>query len=122
MSLNLFAMKSSRHTSIESLEDSLGGTGSALFRKAVGRDTKPAWTNRIVKDFYDLDYDLPDNLAKFTDRPSKQEKWKQSRASSGLSKEPYKRKEDAIDNHSEVISARKKPKESAYLDSYRHNP
>ena len=39
-----------------SLKDTLKSTRGSFFYRAMGRDTKPAWGNRIVKDFYDLDY------------------------------------------------------------------
>lgn len=46
-----------------SIKEKLKSTGASLFYKAVGRDTKPAWGNRIVKDFNDLDYDIPRTFA-----------------------------------------------------------
>jgi hypothetical protein len=50
-------------SAIDFLEDppksKLRSTGSTMFYRAVGRETKPAWGNRIVKDFYDLDYNVP---------------------------------------------------------------
>ncbi len=45
-----------------SLKDNLKSTRGSLFYKAMGRDTKPAWGNRIVKDFYDLDYNPESDL------------------------------------------------------------
>lgn len=40
-----------------SIKDHLKSTRGSFFNRAVGRDTRPVWGNRIVKDFYDLDYD-----------------------------------------------------------------
>lgn len=37
-------------------------TGNSIVFKTVGRDTKPAWSNRFVKDVNDLDYDIDINL------------------------------------------------------------
>lgn len=40
-----------------SLKDHLNNVGAtSIFLKAVGRDKKPTWANRFVKDSYDLDY------------------------------------------------------------------
>lgn len=33
-------------------------TGTSLVFKTVGRNTKPSWSNRIIKDVNDLQYDL----------------------------------------------------------------
>jgi len=41
-----------------SAKDQLRSTRGSFFNRTLGRDTRPAWGNRIVKDFYDLDYDL----------------------------------------------------------------
>jgi len=40
------------------LKEALKSTGTSIFYKAVGRDTRPAWGNRIIKDFNDLDYEV----------------------------------------------------------------
>lgn len=40
-----------------SVKDNLKSTRGSVFTRALGRDIQPAWGNRIVKDFYDLDYD-----------------------------------------------------------------
>jgi hypothetical protein len=61
-------MTSSKGTAKASLADSLKPPGGSLFLRSVGRSTRPAWGNRFVKDFYDLDYDLPDPLAKLASR------------------------------------------------------
>jgi len=39
-------------------KDPLKSTRASFFSRAVGRDTRPSWGNRILKDFYDLDYDF----------------------------------------------------------------
>lgn len=50
-------------------KEQMKSTRGSFFVKATGRDTKPAWTNRIVKDFYDLDYQVDrdrfNNINKF---------------------------------------------------------
>lgn len=38
-------------------QDPLKSTRGSFFSRALGRDSRPAWSNRIVKDFNDLDYD-----------------------------------------------------------------
>lgn len=52
-----------------SSKDQMKSTRGSFFVKATGRDTKPAWSNRIVKDFYDLDYQVDrdrfNNINKF---------------------------------------------------------
>lgn len=45
----------------------LRSTGSSMFYRAVGRETKPAWGNRIVKDFYDLDYNVASTTFKLNE-------------------------------------------------------
>ena len=37
-------------------------TGASLVFKTIGRNIKPSWTNRIVKDVNDLTYNLDLNL------------------------------------------------------------
>jgi hypothetical protein len=61
-------MRTSKGASKESLADSLKTPNASLFAKAVGRERKPAWGNRFLKDFYDLDYDLPNSLTKETSK------------------------------------------------------
>lgn len=53
---------------VESLKQKLKGTDSTIFVKATGRSTKPSWGNRIIKDFYDLDYDISNNLSKISEK------------------------------------------------------
>jgi len=52
-----------------SLKDQMKSTGASLFFKSIGREVRPSWSNRIIKDFNDLDYDTPQrtikNLEKF---------------------------------------------------------
>lgn len=38
--------------------DIFRSTGTSLVFKTVGRNTKPSWSNRIIKDVNDLHYDL----------------------------------------------------------------
>lgn len=52
----------------EGPKSKLRSTGSSLFYRAVGRETKPAWGNRIVKDFYDLDYNVPTSSFRLGDK------------------------------------------------------
>ena len=40
------------------LKKNMKSTRGSFFTKGTGRDIKPSWGNRIVKDFYDLDYDI----------------------------------------------------------------
>lgn len=115
-------MKTSKRTSFDSLEDSLKSTGATLFQKAAGRDTKPAWGNRIVKDFYDLDYDLPGNLASITEKFTKQPAKVKTRVSSGVSKGSKRSSNSGLGNYSEVISSRKTGVEAAYMEMYKRNP
>jgi hypothetical protein len=47
----------------------LRSTGTSLVFRSIGREIKPTWGNRIVKDFNDLSYDVPIDLigkGKFT--------------------------------------------------------
>ncbi len=50
-------------------KEQMKSTRGSFFVKATGRDNKPAWGNRIVKDFNDLDYDVErnrfSNISKF---------------------------------------------------------
>ena len=57
-------MRTSKGASKESLKT----PNASLFAKAVGRERKPVWGNRFLKDFYDLDYDLPHSLTKETSK------------------------------------------------------
>jgi hypothetical protein len=34
-------------------------TGTSLVFRSIGREIKPTWGNRIVKDINDLNYDIP---------------------------------------------------------------
>jgi hypothetical protein len=116
-------MKSSKYSLIESLADHLKGAGSPLFLKAVGRDTKPVWGNRMVNDFYDLDYDIPSNISTRVDSLTKRSAKKIKRVVSSTNKGLSAGKTVNIDNHSEVISSRKKSQEkAAFMEMYRHNP
>ena len=50
-------------------KEQMKSTRGSFFVKATGRDNKPAWGNRIVKDFNDLGYDVErnrfSNISKF---------------------------------------------------------
>lgn len=37
-------------------------TSASIVFKSIGRDIKPFWGNRIIKDFNDLSYDVPIDL------------------------------------------------------------
>lgn len=83
--------------------------------KAVGRDTKPAWGNRIVKDSYDLEYDIPGDLAKMTEKFIK-----------SPPKRQLKRAKDHLEdlttsNHGYAATNRRKGK-AIDLSSSWHNP
>jgi hypothetical protein len=39
---------------------SLKPPAGSVFARAVGREQKPAWGNRFLRDFYDLEYNHPD--------------------------------------------------------------
>jgi hypothetical protein len=90
----------------DSLKERLKSTGDSLFVRAVGRSTKPAWGNRLVKDFYDLDYDMTSSLAKITEKFTRKEPGRVVRANLGLSKGMLTSKE-TIDSQCESISKRK---------------
>ena len=51
-------MKNLEDSRTSSLKDNMKSTRGSFFNKVTGRDNKPSWSNRIVKDFYDLDYDV----------------------------------------------------------------
>jgi hypothetical protein len=46
------------------IKETLKSTGTSVFYKAIGRDTRPAWSNRIIKDFNDLDYEVKEDIIK----------------------------------------------------------
>lgn len=51
-------MQLSDSRSTSAAKEQFKSTRGSFFIKATGRDVKPAWSNRIVKDFNDLDYDV----------------------------------------------------------------
>jgi hypothetical protein len=54
-------MQLSDSRSTSAAKEQFKSTRGSFFIKATGRDVRPAWSNRIVKDFNDLDYDVERN-------------------------------------------------------------
>ena len=61
-------MRGSQISEEDCSRSKMRSTGASIFHKAVGRETSANWGNRIVKDFYDLDYDLSSSLTKFNQK------------------------------------------------------
>jgi hypothetical protein len=64
----------------------LKSTGSSHFYRTTGRDAKPTLGNRILKDFYDLDYLIPSSFSEFSDQFKKKEFKRQSRMRADIKK------------------------------------
>lgn len=90
------------------MKDKLKSTGSSLFYRATGRETKPTWGNRIVKDFYDLDYDVKNDMVKFNQNFKSSDVKKQARIRAAIKKSKVARHKIILDNHSELLSDRRK--------------
>jgi hypothetical protein len=95
-----------------------------MFYRAVGRETKPAWGNRIVKDFYDLDYEVPTSTFKISERFKDSSARQHRRIREDIQKSKLNRKKLPAANHSEMLSDRRKtvevrPNRRSML---RHNP
>ena len=55
---------SEKHQRNDDIADFLKTTGNSLAFKTIGREKKAHWSNRFVKDFYDLDYNNIQNKHK----------------------------------------------------------
>ena len=61
-------MRGSQISEEDCSRSKMRSTGASIFHRAIGRETSANWGNRIVKDFYDLDYDLSSSLTKFNQK------------------------------------------------------
>lgn len=94
----------------EGLKSKLHSTGSSLFYRAVGRETKPAWGNRIMKDFYDLDYDVPTTSFQLAHKFSSSTKQQYRRLRQDIERSKLQRRKAALpqSQHREVADNRSK--------------
>lgn len=99
-------LSDSRSTS--TAKEQLKSTRGSFFLKATGRDVKPPWTNRIIKDFNDLDYDVNtdrfSNINRFTNTALLK---KQKIQADLRKKRPSKRRVGPIEDETNQVNKRK---------------
>lgn len=106
--INFILMKASHFFDEEGVKSKLKSTGTSVFQKAVGRQTSAAWGNRIVKDFYDLDYDIPSTLSKLTENFKSKELEQRKRVRADIKKSHLSQKKMSLDVHSHHQTERKR--------------
>jgi hypothetical protein len=83
--------------------------------------------NRVVKDFYDLDYEIPSPLQKVSSKFKSSKVQKLNRVRADIKKSKLARQKMILENHSELLSDRRKSleirdKSGQQRAIMRHNP
>jgi hypothetical protein len=105
------------------IKEAMKSTGASLFFRSIGRETRPTWGNRIVKDFYDLDYDVQADLFKHTSKFRNSELTKHKKLRADIEKSKISRRKVSLDTKAlpnRSLSHSRKSKNGRPLS--KHNP